>query len=65
MTKDYHKKPTKKERSVQNAIDHAAIVADRLPKIIQVKASDWDLVILADEVARLQEYEWKYKDLCK
>lgn len=63
--KDYHKKPTKKERSVQDAINHAAVKADALTKCVQVKASDWDLVILADEVARLQEYEWKYKDLCK
>lgn len=25
----------------------------------------WDRQLLLNEVARLQEYEWMYKDLCK
>lgn len=63
--KDHHKKPNKKERSVKDALDHATILRETLPKCIQVSAADWDLVILADEAERLKEFEWMYKDLCK
>lgn len=52
--KDWHKKPPKKIRSVDDAMLDAERQRNDLPHVVQVYARDWDKVILADEVARLR-----------
>jgi len=53
--KNFHKKPTPEERSVEEVMKRAEWMSDILPKIVQVHAADWDIVILADEIKRLRE----------
>ena len=50
-----NKRPSSRKRTVNMAIRAARKSEAELPRIIQVKASDWDTVILADEVCRLRE----------
>ena len=52
--KDWHKKPPKKIRSVDDAMLDAERQRNDLPHVVQVYARDWDKVMLADEVARLR-----------
>lgn len=40
--------------SINDALERAEIRAQELPHIIQVKESDWDTVVLANEVKRLK-----------
>lgn len=40
--------------SINDALERAEIRAQELPHIIQVKESDWDVVVLANEVKRLR-----------
>lgn len=48
---DFHKKPASHQRSVEDALHRAEQIRADLPKTVQVHASDWDLVILADAYA--------------
>ncbi len=48
------KNPTKADRTLDEALARAKQTEDELPRIIQVHRSDWDVVILADEVRRLR-----------
>lgn len=41
------------DRTLKQALDHAAKTEQELPQIVQVYPSDWDIVILANEVKRL------------
>ncbi len=52
--KDWHKKPPAMVRSVDDALIDADRLRRELPLVVQVKAQDWDKVILADEVWRLR-----------
>lgn len=62
MARDWHEKPPADARSVGDALRSADQKRRDLPLIVQVRASDWDEVILADEVYRLrQELEWSAK----
>lgn len=40
--------------SINDALERAEIRAQELPHIIQVNESDWDVVVLANEVKRLR-----------
>lgn len=51
---DWHEKPPADVRSVADALNSAERLRVDLPHIIQVYARDWDKVILADEIRRLQ-----------
>ena len=53
--RDYHRKPPKKIRSVEDAMQSAERMRAELPQIIQVLPHDWDKVILADEIKRLSK----------
>jgi len=50
----WHEKPPPDVRSVSDAMRRADQNKRDLPRIVQVYAYDWDLVILADEVDRLR-----------
>ena len=52
--KDWHEKPPPEVRSVADAMNSADRQKRDLPRIVQVYASDWDKVILADEIDRLR-----------
>jgi len=52
---DWHKKPPERVRSVADALEDAERLRKELPVIVQVRAMDWDKVILADEIERLKE----------
>lgn len=39
--------------SIKEALERAEIRAQELPHVVQVKESDWDVVVLANEVKRL------------
>lgn len=52
---DWHRKPPAEVRSLTDAIQSAERREADLALIVQVHASDWDTVILSDEVKRL----WK------
>jgi len=56
---DWHKKPPKSVRSVEQAMDRAEQKKHDLPLVVQVYARDWDLVILADEIKRLRKAQEK------
>jgi hypothetical protein len=58
--KDWHRKPPKAVRSVDDALAAAQRLRQELPRTVQVHASDWDLVILADEIMRLLA-----RDICR
>ena len=61
--KNWNKKPPREIRSVQDALDRADKLQNDLPNTVQVSSSDWDLVILADEVRRLTDHLYrKYMD---
>lgn len=51
---NWHRKPPPDVRSVSDALRSADQRRRDLPRIVQVYASDWDEVILADEVDRLR-----------
>lgn len=51
--KDWHKKPPSAIRSVTDAVLRAEKDRKELPLVVQVYPSDWDRVILADELYRL------------
>jgi len=51
--KDWHKKPPRSVRSVQDALKDAERLRREMPHVVQVRAYDWDKVILADEIHRL------------
>lgn len=55
MPSDFHKKPTTRQRSVEDALARADRDKVSLPQTIQVSASDWDRVILADEIKKLRK----------
>ena len=57
--KNWHKKPPKSVRSVEDALRRAEINREEIPHIAQVLARDWDLVLLADEVKRLRKAQEK------
>lgn len=59
--KDYHTKPSKKVRSVEDALKDAERLRNELPRIVQVFARDWDKVILADRIAELEALIGKLK----
>lgn len=48
------KNPTKADCNLNDALDRAAKRETELPQVIQVRVSDWDTVVLADEVRRLR-----------
>jgi hypothetical protein len=52
---DWHCKPPSNVRSVNDALAYAERLRLDLPQIIQVRAIDWDEVILADEIKRLND----------
>ena len=52
---DFHAKPAARVRSIQHALNRAELDRKQLPQIVQVSPWDWDRVILADEVYRLQK----------
>jgi hypothetical protein len=52
--KDWHKKPPPEARSVNDALQDAVRLRRELPLTVQVHASDWDKVILADEILSLR-----------
>lgn len=45
---------TIKDRTLKEALARAKQTEEELPRIVQVVPSDWDVVILAHEVKRLQ-----------
>ena len=53
--KDWHEKPPPEVRSVRDALHSAEQRRRDLPLVVQVRAYDWDEVILADEVKRLTD----------
>lgn len=53
--RDWHIKPPPSVRSVEDALKRAKRKRQDLPLVVQVFASDWDLVILADEIKRLRK----------
>ena len=55
MNKNWNKKPPNKVRSVNDALVLAELKRSELPDIVQVYASDWDRIILADEIYRLRK----------
>ena len=52
MSRDFHRKPKPEIRCVRDALSNASRLRRELPKIVQVSALDWDLVILADDWLR-------------
>ena len=48
--KCWHEKPPESVRSVADAMKDAERLRKELPKTVQVFASDWDKVILADSL---------------
>jgi hypothetical protein len=52
--KDWHEKPPPEARSVNDALKDAVRLRRELPLTVQVQASDWDKVILADELLRVR-----------
>jgi len=40
--------------TIQEALDRADRTAQDLPHVVQVRASDWDTVVLSNELRRLQ-----------
>jgi hypothetical protein len=52
--KDWHEKPPPDVRSLKDAIRAAEQLRGDLRFIVQVHASDWDKVILVDEIYRLR-----------
>jgi len=52
--KDWHTKPPKAVRSINDAMRDASRMRRELPKTVQVLARDWDKVILADEINKLK-----------
>lgn len=56
---NWHTKPPKSVRSVEQAMDRALRQKRDLPLVVQVYDYDWDLVILADEVKRLRKAQNK------
>lgn len=63
--KDYHTKPSKKVRSVEDALKDAERLRNELPRIVQVFARDWDKVILADRIAELEALVEELKEIIK
>ena len=57
--KNWHTKPPKSVRSVEDALRRAEVNKEEIPHIVQVLATDWDLVLLADEVKRLRKAQEK------
>ena len=55
--KDWHKKPPRNIRSVDDALKDAERQRNELPHVVQVYARDWDKVILADEIKRIRDKE--------
>jgi hypothetical protein len=53
--RNFYRKPFPHERSVEDAIVFAELKRTELPKVVQVYASDWDRVILTDEIYKLRE----------
>jgi len=56
---NWHKKPPKSVRLVEQAMDRAERQKHDLPLIVQVYDYEWDLVILADEIKRLRKAQEK------
>lgn len=50
MNRNWHTKPPKSVRSVEDALRRAEVNREEIPHIAQVLATDWDLVLLADKV---------------
>lgn len=61
--KDWHTKPPETVRSVADALKDAERLRKELPNTVQVCASDWDKVILADELKRKNEKITKLKTM--
>ena len=60
---DWHRKPPATVRSVSDALRDADRMKRDLPRVVQVRASDWDKVILADELDRLRRIlEWNNRN---
>jgi len=53
---DWHTKPPKDIRSVDDAMKAAEQKREELPQVVQVLPSDWDNIILYDEIIRLRNY---------
>ena len=49
------KNPVKSDCTLDEALRRAKQTEEDLPRIIQVNVSDWDNVVLADEVRRLRK----------
>ena len=56
---DWHKKPPKSVLSVDDVMSYANKKRKELPKLVQVFATDWALIILADEIKRLRKAQEK------
>ena len=56
---DWHRKPPKSVRSVEQAMDRAERQKKNLPLTVQVYDYNWDLVILSDEIKRLRKAQEK------
>jgi len=52
---DFHIKPSPNERTIEDALWLAEKKRLELPQVVQVYATDWDPVILADEIYRLRQ----------
>jgi hypothetical protein len=54
MSRSWHQKPPPDVRSLKDAIAAAERLRSDLRLVVQVHASDWDKVILVDELYRLR-----------
>ncbi len=52
---DFHRKPLPNERTIEDALRSAEQKRKELPLVVQVYASDWDTIVLADEIYRLRQ----------
>jgi hypothetical protein len=55
----WSKKPPKSVISIDMVLDYAETKKKELPKLVQVFASDWYVIILADEIKRVRKAQEK------